>query len=306
MIEIAFCFDNNMAAAACVAIASLLDFNGDKRVHYRISCICPRETFDYKLKIESIVKKRDGKSTVDFYLAPEEFDGAYEVRGISVSTYLRLLLHRIFPEKRKIIYADVDILFQDTLKALWDDNISGFLIGGVKGAANFRNTWQESMKLPYAEKLKDVTGNYINAGILIMNLEEIRRWNPDESWLQMAGENYYYQDQDILNITCKGKVRYLPVRYNVQAHLTTKEFMRFAKEGIFSKEQCTEAVKRPAVLHYTGPKPWDNRGVNRGKIWWGYVESQKDLSCFFDETKVMNRKTTGLLGKINRHLPFLK
>ena len=48
MIEIAFCFDKNMVTAACVAIASLLDFNTDRATHYRISCICPEEAFDYK------------------------------------------------------------------------------------------------------------------------------------------------------------------------------------------------------------------------------------------------------------------
>ena len=120
----------------------------------------------------------------------------------------------------------------------------------------------------------------------------------------MAGKNYYYQDQDILNVTCKGKIKYLPMRFNVQAHLTNKEFMRLAEEGISSKEQCAEALTHPAVLHYTGPKPWNNRGVNRGKIWWDYVGSQEDLCCLFNKAKVPNRRTTGILGKINRHLPF--
>ena len=304
MIEIAFCFDNNMAAAACVAIASLLDFNTDRETHYRISCICPEETFDYKPQIESIVLKRDNESRVNFYPAPKEFCGAYEVRGISVSTYLRLLLHRILPDKKKVIYADVDLLFQDTLKTVWDEEITDFFIAGVKGATNFSDTWRECMKLDYAKALEDLKGNYINAGLLLMNLDAIRRWNPDKCWVKMAGKNYYYQDQDILNITCKGKIKYLPMRFNVQAHLTNKEFMRFAEEGISSKDQCAEALTHPAVLHYTGPKPWNNRGVNRGKIWWDYVGSQEDLCCLFNKAKVPNRRTTGILGKINRHLPF--
>ena len=29
----------------------------------------------------------------------------------------------------------------------------------------------------------------------------------------MAGKNYYYQDQDILNVTCKGKIKYLPMAF---------------------------------------------------------------------------------------------
>ena len=90
MIEIAFCFDKNMVTAACVAIASLLDFNTDRATHYRISCICPEEAFDYKPQIESIVLKRDNESRVDFYLAPKEFCGAYrleESQSVRISDF---------------------------------------------------------------------------------------------------------------------------------------------------------------------------------------------------------------------------
>lgn len=304
MIETAFCFDNKMAPAACVAIASLLDFRGKEEVHYRISCICPEETFAYKEKIEKIVQKRDRGSRAEFYPAPEEFHGAYEIRGISVSTYLRLLLHRILPEKDRVIYADVDILFQGDLSPVWDSDISGDLIAGVKGATNYADTWSECMKRSYRDELKDIKGNYINAGLLFMNLNAIREWNPDNQWIRMAGENYYYQDQDILNITCKSRIKFLDLRYNVPAHLTDKEFMRFASEKISPREQCEEALHQPAVIHYTGPKPWGNRGINKGKIWWNYVDGQEDLRCLFDKEKIPNRKTTGLFGKINRHLPF--
>ncbi|MCM1134075.1 MAG: hypothetical protein NC400_00735 [Clostridium sp.] len=304
MIEIAFCFDSKMAAAACVAIAGLLDFKRDEEIHYRISCICSKKAFMYKEKIENIVKKRDGESLIEFYLAPEKFNKAYEVRGISVSAYLRLLLHRILLDREKVIYADVDIFFQDNLKPVWDSNISNFLFAGVKGATNFTDTWDKCMELDYAVDLERLKGNYINSGLLFMNLEKIRKWNPDEKWGKMAEKKYYYQDQDILNITCAGKIKYLNLRYNVQAHLTDREFIRFAEEKIYPKEICMEAMQNPAVIHYTGPKPWDNRGVNRGKIWWDYVDGQEDLSCLFDKKKIPNRKTTGLLGKINRHLPF--
>ena len=39
-IEIAFCFDEKMMYPAYVAIASLLDFKNDEKIHYNISCIC--------------------------------------------------------------------------------------------------------------------------------------------------------------------------------------------------------------------------------------------------------------------------
>ncbi|MDD6072035.1 MAG: glycosyltransferase family 8 protein [Clostridiales bacterium] len=303
-IEIAFCFDEKMVYPAFVAIASLLDFKKDINIHYDISCICSEMALNYEKEINTLVKKRDEESTVKFYRAPEQFSGAFEVRGITVSTYLRLLLHRVLPHNKKIIYADVDVLFQDSLKEMWETDISDCLLAGVKGANNFKDTWKNLETQAYGSELKGLEGKYINAGILLMNLEKIRMWNPDEQWLQMSCKGYHYQDQDILNITCKDKIKFLDIRFNIQAHLEKKDFKAYARQNIYSEESCNNAWKYPVILHYTGQKPWCNRGVNRGKLWWQYVESQEDLKVLFNKKQTPNRKTTGFVGKINRHLPF--
>lgn len=303
-IEIAFCFDNKMMYPAYVAIASLLDFKNDEKIHYNISCICSEEVLAHEEGFKTLVRKRDEDSSISFFRAPEQFDHAFEIRGVTVSTYLRLLLHRVLPQKDRIIYADVDVLFQDSLKEIWETDISSDLLAGVKGANNFKSTWQVCKGYSYADELEGLDGKYINAGILLMNLKAIREWNPDEQWIQMSQKNYHYQDQDILNITCKGKIKFLDIRNNVQAHLEKKDFADYVNESIYGKEQCDNAWEHPAILHYTGQKPWNNRGVNKGKVWWKYVESQEDLKAMFDKAKIPNRKTTGLLGKINRHLPF--
>ncbi len=303
-IEIAFCFDEKMLYPAYVAIASLLDFKKDQELHYDISCICSKAALNYKEGLEELVKRRDVQSNIEFYQAPEQFNHAFEIRDVTVSTYLRLLLHRVLAHKDKIIYADVDVLFQDSLREMWETDISDSLLAGVKGANNFKSTWKVCKEFAYADELKGLEGKYINAGIILMNLKRIREWNPDEQWIMMSQKNYHYQDQDILNITCRGKIRFLDIRYNIQAHLEKKDFMSYVNEGIYPEEQCDSAWKYPAIVHYTGQKPWNNRGVNRGKLWWEYVESQEDLKCLFDKSSIPNRKTTGLMGKINRHLPF--
>lgn len=304
MIEIAFCFDRKMVHPACVAIGSLLDNKQDEEIHYEISCICPEDTKQYREMLENVVKKRDKQSKIKFYPAPEKFGDAFEIRDISVSAYLRLLLHRILEDKDQVIYADVDVLFLDSLKGIWNRDISDALLAGVKGANNFQDKWKECIQRSYGKELQGLQGNYINSGILLMNLKAIRLENPDSRWLEMSKMQYHYQDQDILNITCREHIKYLDLRYNVFAHLTKKEFMRFAGEEICSESECTDAIEHPAVLHYTGPKPWKNRGVNRAKEWWSYVDLQEDLCRLFDKSRIPKWKTTGLAGKLNRHLPF--
>ena len=59
-------------------------------------------------------------------------------------------------------------------------------------------------------------------------------------------ETIKYQDQDILNITCKGKIHLISERYN------------FTSDNVKSSDKKHIASLNPAVIHYTGAKkPWN-------------------------------------------------
>lgn len=302
-IDIAFCFDENMVYAACAAIGSLLDFKNESD-HYRVHCVCNEKAMEQKKLLSEIVRKRDDGSRIFFYDAGKDFHGSYEVRGISTSTYLRLTLHRVLEHLDKVIYSDVDVLFQGSLAEMWNTELGENMLGGVKGANNFSNAWKFYHQTNYYDEVKNLRGNYINAGVLLMNLRKIRETDPDELWRKMSRKQYHYQDQDILNITCGDKIIYLPLFDNVAAHLEKKDFMTYAYESIYSEEECRSAWKYPLVIHYTGEKPWKNRGVHRGKAWWGYVDSQADIFRLFAGNQIKNRRMYGFFGKLNRHLPF--
>lgn len=307
MIKVAFCFDENMILPACVAIGSLLDASVGKEIHYNIYCICPEAVLKNCDVIKNTVSRRDGKSSLQFLCASKQFEGGFEIRNITSAAYSRLLLHKLLPDTDKIIYADVDVLFKESLEGIWKYQLSETeLFAGVKGANNFKAKWEECIKADYAEELSGLEGSYINSGILLMNLQAIRKAALDEKWIAMSRKQYIYQDQDIINITCKGHIGFLDLRYNVPAHLEDKRLLKYAEEGLYGKEQCGEALQNPAIIHYTGAKPWKNRGANKAEAWWKYVDSQQDLRVLFDKKKVPYRKTTGILGKINRHLPFGK
>lgn len=302
MISIAFCFDENMAYPACVAIDSLIVYRG--KCHYDIYCICTQKA---KELVESKLKKivmQDADSKIMFLPAEEYFQDAYEVRGITRSTYLRLMLHRLLPQLEQVIYSDVDILFVDSLAPIWDKLEVKNLLAAVKGTNSFSHKWRECLARDYSEELIGLEKEYINAGFLVMNLAAIREWNPDEIWNEMVTRKYFYQDQDILNITCKNRVSFLDIRYNVPANLVKKEFMCFAEDNIYSEEECRYAWENPVVIHYTGEKPWNNRGTNKAKVWWDFVDSRAELQGMFEKKKVKYRKTTGIMGKINRYLPW--
>lgn len=301
--NIVFCFDENMMYPACVAIASLLDSKCEEE-HYDIYCVCSGRAMEQIPYIRQLVSARDRESRLIACEAPDSFGESYEIRGITCSCYLRLAIHQILKDLDKVIYSDVDVLFRGSLSELWNTEIGDYLLAGVKGANNFQNTWEMLQQKGYAKELGGLYGKYINSGVLLMNLKAIRELNPDNEWLDMTRKQYHYQDQDILNITCKGRILFLPLYDNVAAHLTKKDFQMYSRQGIYTKDEQNEAWEHPRVLHYTGEKPWNNRGTHKAGYWWSYVESQADLSCLFDKNKIKNRKNTGLIGKINRHLPW--
>lgn len=284
-INIAFCFDQNITCQVQVAIASLLDSTVTAGVHYCIYCICTPEAAAVETPLRRIVDARDRDSSLTVLPVENLYQNAYEVRGISTGTYLRLMLHDLLPDVDKILYADVDVLFKQELTGIWQTDLEDYVLAAVKGAVNLSDKWEWNSDRSYWHSLEDMKGRYINAGVTLMNLAQVRRRNLEEEWGRWAKERLYYQDQDILNITCKGAIRYLPPKYNRLAYMEEKDYDRFVSEGIFTVQECREAIEHPVILHYAGDKPWKRYDTNLGYLWWEYVNSQSDLKGLFDEEK---------------------
>lgn len=303
-IKVAFCFDENLITQVQVTVASLLDAVKDADVHYDIYCICTKEACTVKEPLEHIIASRDKEATLSLRLVENPYEHAYEVRGISTGTYLRLMLHRLLPDVDKIFYIDVDVLIRGSLLPVWQKDMTGYVLAGVKGAVNLSDKWEWNSDRSYWKLLEGQKGRYINAGVTLLNLAEIRKRGLEAEWNELAKEKLYYQDQDILNITCRDAILYLPPKYNRLAYMEEEDYNRFVEEKIFSTLECEEACREPVIIHYAGDKPWKRHDTNLGNIWWDYVNNQADLKDLFDEEKA--RRYHGpsiwqrLLGKCKR------
>ncbi len=284
-INVVFCFDENLTRQIQATVASLLDAKKDEDVHYEIYCVCTKEAQGVEEPLSSIVGKRDRKSGITVKVVENLYSDAYQVRGISTGTYLRLMLHKILPEIDKILYVDVDVLFRDSLRKLWQTDLQENVLAAVKGTVNLPDKWEWNSDRPYWGELAAMRGRYINAGVTLLNLEMVRRLNLEQQWNKWARQKLYYQDQDILNLTCQGRIVYLPPKDNLFAYLERKDYDIFIEEGIFTGEECEEAFSHPVIIHYAGDKPWKRYDTNLGSLWWDYVNSQPDLQGLFDEKK---------------------
>lgn len=279
-INIAFCFDENMMRQACVTIASLLD-SKDENTHYNIYCVCTKEALKIYNYLKRIIEKRDAFSRLIMKENKADYESGYEVRGITVSTYFRLNLHTMFPKLDKIIYSDVDILFKGDLKPVWEKELEENYIAGVKADVNIKEVWYRHLKDEYWKELTDWYGKYINAGFIVMNLKKIREEEMHLKWQKMVANKYFFQDQDILNLTCKPYIAFLPMEFNRFMFYTEQELDELRRNSIVTRAELEKALNSPTVIHYAGGKPWKKYGVSGADLWWEYVKSEEELKYIF-------------------------
>lgn len=305
-LNIAFCFDEKLTAQVQAAVSSLLDHTRADGVKCHIYCVCTKEASAVEGKLQRLIRREEKEDELTVVAVDNPYEGAYEVRGISAGTYLRLMLHRLLPQVDRILYMDVDVLVCGSLLPVWQTDLGDAVLAAVKGAVNFSDKWEWNSPRPYWKYLEPMRGRYINAGVTLMDLAGIRERNLEEQWNRWAQEKLYYQDQDILNITCRNAICYLPPKYNRLAYMSKEDYVRFVEEGIFTGQECEEALASPVIIHYAGDKPWKRYDTNLGDRWWNYVNSRPELKELFDEAAARRYHGPTILERGLRKLTNIK
>ncbi|WP_309400659.1 glycosyltransferase family 8 protein [Cerasicoccus maritimus] len=251
---IAFSFDENILVAAQVAIHSLL-VTAPENVRYDIVLTYAKHTLSEASLAKIVTQIESAGHTCHLIDVGDAFKECFEIRGITVPTYYRLLLPELLPSVDQIIYSDVDIIFRQSPHSAADLLTEDDWLAGVKNV--YRNK-----DVKYLQELGLESGKYINAGFIVMNLSKMREHSLQSRFIEMSRTDYTYQDQDILNITCAGHIRYLPERYNIHA-------MHDYSEGAGKlTPDLDEELKQAVVLHYAGVKPWNSNACFYYDQWW--------------------------------------
>lgn len=298
-INVAFAFDKNYYRQAFCAIASLLILGKEQR--YNLFLLVASD-IDTSIKNELLVNIKKIKNDVEIHFIDMSnwFQDSYECRGITKSCYYRLMLHRLLPNDiKKVIYSDVDVIFNTDLVDIWNFDINNAFWASNKDALlnlNERRIRLE-MQFPYwKNELKSIGKNYRNSGFLLLNLEKFRKENLDEKILDLTKRNYNYQDQDVLNILFANRqqdVKTLPSKYCVfLPNVANGDYDEVYKQGIITKQDCYDVKHAPAIYHFAGGKPWDIPYVG-GDIWWNFVKKHTPYYKYFKRRyDKLNQRTT--------------
>lgn len=275
-IPIFFSFNNDYVVPAAVAFHTLL-YHAKTDVFYKMF-VLHSDISEYNKDLLFDIVNKHKNAILEFidvkgFLRQEWERGSFEnleinLRKFTPDAIIRCFAARFFQQFDKIIYSDVDVVFMDDISELWNLDLEGKYIGAVKNAfiKNDPNELSHLSKENY-EKLKDT---YFSGGIWVMNLEKIRRDNLEEKMIEIVNDDNIakkWNDQDVMNIACDNKVKYISLRYISYPYLMDV----ISKEGFqshYAQEELLESLYKPKILHYAAWKPWKHRETKKADIWW--------------------------------------
>lgn len=274
LIPIVFTFNDNYALPAAVAIKSLIT-TGKINTTYKIYCLYQDLSKENRQKLNKIAKINWIK------VSKSLFNKVPATREYPVDVYYRLAISDILTQYDKIIYSDVDVLFQGDLSSVYNINLKNYYWAGVP---------LEKNEVPNAKYLKYQTGdvndvnfmsghtkfsenknNFIYAsGFMVINSKKMRKDNMTEKFIKIIDKfnsRLKMFDLEILNLACQNNTIYsLPFDYCVLEDIIySKEFSKsnlypFLSQ-VFSDNELKFAINKPVIIHYTGGK--DIRVWNR-------------------------------------------
>ena len=176
MINVCLASDNNYAKYLGVTLASIL-VNAKAEDELCFYILDGGIEEDNKNKILSL--KQIKNCEINFIKIDESlFEDYKKVKThshITLATYYRLKLSELLPFVDKIIYFDCDIIVNSSLDELFNADLNNYAIGGVLDING--------------KKVKE-NPLYINAGMIVFNLEYIRKNNVEKEFLDYAKETF--------------------------------------------------------------------------------------------------------------------
>lgn len=262
VIPIFFAVDDVYIPFLAVALQSLIDNASDKN-YYSIKILYTNISEENQAKINKYQRENVDIEFVDLnYYINKVKDKLYTRDYYSATTYFRLFIPDLYPQYDKVLYLDSDIVVLSDIADLYNIDMENNLVAAAPDdVIQTIKVFQE-----YAELVVGVTDykRYFNAGILLMNLDELRKFKFQDKFLYLLSKVKFSvaQDQDYLNRLCKGRVKLLENTWD-----------RMPIGG--------DVVKREDLhlIHYNlAFKPWHFEDILYKEYFWKYAQQTE----FFD------------------------
>ena len=199
----------------------------------------------------------------------------------------------MFPEYDKGIYIDSDIVVPGDISELYNHELGDNLIG----ACADKSVVDVPELAKYMEEAVGVNRyEYINSGVLLMNLKEMREKEFSKKFLTLLNKYHFdciAPDQDYLNAMCNGKILYLDENWDAMP-----------TDG-------KEPLPNPKLIHYNlFQKPWCYDNIQYEDYFWKYAKKTSYYeqiiefkNNYSEEQKQSDKECLGVLVNKGEKMP---
>lgn len=289
VIPIFFASDDNYVPFLAVTLQSL-EQNADTNYHYDIK-IMNADNISVENKFKILAEFEKDGFDIDFVdVTPyvEAFSSKLHTRDYySKTTYYRLLIPNMYPQYDKALYLDADIAINDSISNLFNTEIGENYVGAIP----------DQSVLYMSDEFKDYVENrigvdtykhYFNAGILVMNLKKLREINFEDVFIKLLSAVKFdvAQDQDYLNVICKGHVTFIDETWNSMP--IPVDIIRPAK---------------PSLVHYNlSFKPWHLDNIIFEEYFWNYARKTSYIETILNIKKSYSQAMQENTERVTKNL----
>lgn len=184
----------------------------------------------------------------------------------SVETFFRLFVQDIISDTEdRILWLDGDIIVNGDISDFYNIDFEGNYYAACEDIAISRG----KMKQEYDNLGWDSSQIYVNAGVLLINLAQLRRekitQNDIVKFIEINHEKMHFLDQYTLNAMFHDRIKLADgFKYNCQV-------------SSYSYTKGRQILNESVILHFPGYRPWQTdyqkhySSAIPGDIWWKYA-----------------------------------
>lgn len=245
-----------------VCIQSILNYITPNH-NYDIIILEKNITDNNKFLLKKLVENYNNVC-LRFYNADRHvYDIKFNVKSAySIEAFYRVLTPYILKNYKKIICMDSDLVLKTDISRLYNIELSNFSIGAVKDVVFFgfiNGFSKEFIKYCNSDFRMKNPYNYVNTGVMLLNLEKIRKnYNEQDIVSFMSKNDFKIQEQDGINLFFEDDIKFISSNWNTYAYSGENYDVAVQYAPVEDYNNYLEARNNPNIIHYAGRiKPWN-------------------------------------------------
>lgn len=234
---VVYCFDARYANYCAVSILSLIELNKDLKIYG----LFDESVTKNDLSAIEALDSRNGSEIVTIGVDTSQITHLQTFAHISSAAYIRMMIPEYLRDINTVLYLDCDLIVAKNISSLFNVDMRNYSFAGTYAPQGELQT-----RIPINKK-----GSYINSGVLLMNLEKLRKDNFFEKSMELYSahhRDFKFADQCLINL------------YAINSKLILNETYNYRIWCDAINQQKWDGVRdKMHIFHFVGSKkPWHN------------------------------------------------